>query len=904
MRGPLIPGHRLLPVLPTSEWIADRVKDARLAADESQRARVDGLTVSKQLTQALDEVVLEVTNAHLAQSGITSGVAVLATGGYGRGEWAPYSDLDLVFLCAESPDVHMGRFASAVLHQLWDARLDAGHATRSVADTFELADSDLTAATAMLDARFLTGDEALARQFSESYAARAGSYGPGNLVERLRQEQTSRHSKFGDTIYLLEPDLKSGPGGIRDLCIGRWAALARFGTSEFRALHDLGELTLRQCQALEAAREWFLSVRIAVQLAARRKQDQLRFDIQEKVAPIWFRGPKPTNPAVVKPAVSSAVEWLMRHYQLHARTVSRETERLMQRAALDPHHEPTVVPVSLRSAKGRVDPNFVIRDGRIEVLDPGVFSHKPSEMIRVFSVAIELGLDVGLRTTDVISELCAEKPLALQADPASGPLFLDVLTDTRDKKNPSRLEQMQDLGLLTALMPEWAPVTGRVQYDTYHVYTVDRHSLYAVALLKALARREMIDEYPRPTQEMSLIERNVPLYVGTLLHDIAKPLGSDHSRRGVPIASAIATRLGLADDDVALVELLVREHLTLGHVSQRRDLSDAATIERTAELAGDEETLRQLFLLTFVDLYCVGPGNLTNWKDELLRELFQRTLVFIRHGSGVWTEQVRERVRERMATASAKLSELLPGDEIAALFAGFPERYFIENSVVRIATHMRLMRERKGACAVSFVHHPRRQYSEMVLTANDVPGLLAAVTGVLFANRIDILDAAIYSREPVREGEVAEALDIFRIRRAFHGAVTDETRLESIRRDLAAVLEGRRSVKELVASRPATASILEGPRPKVPPTEVKVHNNITPNLTVIDVFTEDRPGVLYTIADVLFTEKLDIQRSKVGVEADRVADIFYVRDSVTRGQLTDPERIEGLITALKTALRR
>lgn len=891
-------------MLPTAEWIAERVNEARVAADESQRAGLHGFDLSKQLTAALDAVVVTVVDAHLAKAGLSEGVAVMATGGYGREEWAPYSDLDLVFLCAESPDAHVGAFASGVLHDLWDARLDAGHATRSVADTHELAESDLTAATAMLDARFLTGDAALARSFAEGYAARAGSFGPGNLVERLRQEQTSRHSKFGDTIYLLEPDLKSGPGGVRDLCIGRWAAKARFGTSDFRELHDLGELTLRQCQSLESAREWFLNVRIAVQLAARRKQDQLRFDLQERVAPVWFRAPRPTNATLIKPAVSAAVEWLMRHYQLHARTISRETERLLQRASQDPHHEPTVVPVSLRSSRGKVDPTFVIRDGRIEAIDPNVFADKPSEMLRAFSIANELGLEVGLRTADIISEACAEKPLALQADPSSGPLFLDVLTDTRDKKNPSRLEQMQDLGLLTALMPEWAPVTGRVQHDTYHVYTVDRHSLYAVALLKTLARQELVDDYPRPTQEMSLIERNVPLYVATLLHDIAKPLGNNHSLRGVPIASAIARRFGLSDDDVALVELLVREHLTLGHVSQRRDLADPATIERTAELAGDEETLRQLYLLTFVDLYCVGPGNLTSWKDELLRELFQRSFAYMRHGSGVWTEQTRERVRERMAKAAAKLSEFMPEPEIAVLFAGLPERYFIENSVLRIASHMQLMRGRQGACAVDFVHHPRRQYSEMVLTADDVPGLLATVTGVLFANRIDILDAAIYSREPVRPNERAEALDIFRIRRAFHGAVTDEVRLSSIRRDLMATLEGRRSVKDLVSSRPATASILEGPRPKVPPTEVKVHNDITPNLTVIDVFTEDRPGVLYMIADVLYTKKLDIQRSKVGVEADRVADIFYVRDSVTRGQLLDPERIADLVDALRTALRR
>lgn len=885
---------------PSGDSIEARMAAARAHAAAALAAGTNGLDIAETLTAEVEAVVVDLVTAHFerASVGPSSGIAVLATGGFGRREFAPYSDLDLMFLCAKTPDAQMEILARAILHPLWDAKIDAGHAVRSVKHALELPARDLTAATALLDARFLAGDRALADHFLALYGSRVAGGSADSFVARLRDEQQTRHSRFGDTIFLLEPDLKNGPGGIRDLCVGRWAALARFGTGHPRTLQDLGEMSARQAAALEAAREWLLKVRTAVHLAAGRRQDQLRFDIQEKIAPLLYSHVR-VPPGDIRPAVAPAVEALMHHFQRHAKTISRETERLMLRASADPHRAPGIQQVVIGGAP---DESFELRDGALEVKHLSVFEHRPSEMFRVFKLAIDLDAPVGLRTADLIAELAAARGASLREDADAGKRFLDVLLDVRDKATPSRLEQMQDLGLLGALMPEWEPVTGRVQHDIYHAFTVDQHLLYAVAQMKAVARGDHAEAHPVPCEEYAAITRPVALLVGTLLHDVGKPLGRNHSVKGAALSVAICKRLGLDDEDVRRVEYLVREHLVMGHTSQRRDLDDPNLIAHFAQICGDEEGLRELFLLTFCDLLSTSPGNLTRWKDELLCELFDRAMVCLRRGPDLLMTERAELLRRRQRQAAQQLGEDADAPELQRLFSSLPDRYFTENSVANIAAHLQILRDRKGPCAVQVTHQAARGHSELVVVADDVPGLLARITGVLYANRVDILDAAIYSREPLPSESRGEALDIFRVRRAPEGAITDETRITAIKRDLEAVLEGQVTVEDLVAKRSSGASLFERAKPEVPPTEVKTDNEISRDFTIIDVFTEDRPGILYTIARTLHDEGLDIHRSKVGVEADRVADIFYVRDKASNEKILDPGRLARICDALKTAL--
>ena len=895
------------------QGIAGQLADARARAARGLADSASGIALAHQLTADVDAIV-----SALAVSELDSGdganaplrsvgrVAVLATGGFGRREFAPYSDLDLIFLFEREPDEAGQALAQRILHPLWDARLDAGHAVRSLAEALELPDSDLTAATALLDARFVAGDADMAAEFLTAYRGRVAGSSPGSLVARLLEEQEKRHSRFGDTIFLLEPDLKSGPGGVRDLCAGRWAAFARFGTGDPFTLRDLGQMSPRQAVAFESARDWLLKVRIAVHLEAGRRQDQLRFDLQEKVAPKLYRH-VPLAPGDVRSAVAPAVEALMHDFQRHARTISRETTRLLLRASADPQRRPLErrLPAGEHGEAGDLDESFIERDGALEVIDPSVFEKRPSEMLRIFQVAIDRDRPIGLRTTDLISEQAAHAAEGLRRDPDSATRFLGVLTDVRDQATPSRLEQMNDLGLLTALMPEWEPITGRVQHDVYHIYTVDQHSLYSVAMLKGLARREHAKAFPWPTEEVAHIRYPIPLYLATLLHDVGKGVGKNHSIKGAVLGATIAGRLGLLPEDVKRVEFLVREHLTMGHTSQRRDLDDPELIAHFAGLCDDEDTLRDLFLLTFVDLYCVGPGNLTSWKDELLRDLFQRTRVYLRRGPDLLTAERAQIARKRRRDACKKLSVSPDDPRVADIMGGLPDRYFVESSAIQVARHIQLMAGRDSVAALDVIPQRGKSYVELVVVADDVPGLLAKITGVLFANKLDIMDAAIYSREPFRQLTTGEALDIFRVRPTTEGAIIDEARIASIRRDLEAVLQGQVAVDSLVKSRAAASgSLFARAKPEVPPTEVKIDNEISRDFTVVDVFTEDRPGVLYTISRVLHEQGLDIHRSKVGVEADRVADIFYVRNTcdATGGKVLDPAQISAITEALVSAL--
>jgi len=866
---------------------------------------LSGLETAHALTAAVEAAIREVLAYHFAKAkiGPSSGIAVLATGSFGRGELAPYSDLDLLFLCHKNPDSKVEALARSILLPLWDAKVDAGHAVRSVADGLGLPDKDLAAATALLDARFLVGDELLAADFLARYEARVAGTRPDGLVARLRQEQEGRHSRYGDTIFLLEPDLKNGPGGIRDLCVGRWAAQAGFHASTPARLEEMGEMSARQSEALAQAIDFMLKLRLALHLSAGRRQDQLRFDLQERIAPIFYADGGQNEDDDNRPAVTPAVEALMHAFQTHARTIARSTERLMQRVCAQTEERSTSRPVRLpEGAEG--DPSFVLRRGKLEVKDSLIFEKHPSEMIRIFLVSQNLNCALGLTTLDAISEQAASHGQALRDDSASAGYFLEVLTNVNDAATPSRLEQMNDLGLVSALLPEWGPVSGRVQHDIYHVYTVDQHSLYAVATLKAIARGELRKDYPEVCDAYPDVAGVQTLFVGLLLHDVGKPLGSNHAEKGAVMAERIATRLGLSPEDVGLVEFLVRAHLEMGHNSQRRDLQDPSLLDFFARTCGDEERLRQLFILTFCDLTSTGPKTMTRWKYELLYELFDRTLKYMRRGPDLLAAERAELVEERQHQAAALLEEDSHSASAVVAFTGLPDRYFAEQEADKIAAHVRLMRTRKAPCAIGVTHSERGTFSELVLVADDVPGLLSKVAGVLYANRIDILDAAIYSREPVfplrRQGE---ALDVFRIRKEPDGAVTDDRRIEAIGHDLEEVLSGRVTVESLVARRSPPSSLYQRAKPKVPPTAVNVDNDSSWTFTVVEVFTEDKPGVLYTITHTLAEQGLDIHRSRVGVAADRVADIFYVRDTATGEKIEDDKRIEALSAALKLALK-
>ncbi len=872
---------------------------ARIAAGHTAGAAGDD--TARAYAHAADEVVRALFRAARAGGAHNFEVALVAVGGYGRAELCPYSDLDLWFLVPNNI-MASGRaqaLAEAVLYPLWDLKMEVGHAVRTVDEALQLSREDLTACTALLDTRFLDGDRALFDKL-EREIPRLFDRDPNGFVRRLAAEKAERHARFGDTVFLLEPNLKNGEGGYRDLLVGLWAAKGRFRVRDFGDLLAIGQSSPRQVDALVQARRFYLQLRTAAHLHAKRKADRLTFEAQEAIAPelaptLEVRLPASAPELPIEPAVAPAVEALMQQYFLHAKSVKRETERMLERCLVEPQRKPLV---------RNLDHSFALFNGKLTTQDPQVFRDRPSELVRIFNVALETGAELYGHTRELIADVVAQHvqatPGRMAEDKQAGAELLKLLLDDRDARSPSLLEQAHDLGILAAVMPEFAPCTGRVQHDLYHVFTVDQHQLYAVARLKALARGELTAELPVPSETIKLVERRASLYLGTLLHDVGKPLGKGHSETGARLATAIGKRLGLSDEDVSQTEFLVRKHLVLSHLSQRRDLNDVAMIANLAHELSDEETLRQLYLLTVADMSMVAPGNLTEWKEQLLRELYARTLAHFRRGPDLAGTDTSTLVEQR----HARVAELL-GEKPEALtewFASVPDRYVTLTSPKQIARHVALSRRRLGGKAgmvAEVVHRPRKGVSEVTVCADDVPGLLSRIAGVLLANRVDVLGAHITSRKLAGGG--TEAIDVFTTRDRYGRPITDAKRWARVEEDLARVLDGRATVEAVIEERRERSTLPERVVPAVR-TEVEVDNQVSADFSVVDVFTQDRLGVLYTITRTLAELELDIQLSKVATEAARVADVFYVREAA--GGKLAPDRVDELKLALGEALGR
>jgi [protein-PII] uridylyltransferase len=581
----------------------------------------------------------------------------------------------------------------------------------------------------------------------------------------------------------------------------------------------------------------------------------------------------------------------MRRYYLHARAVVAVADRLLESAIASPRRKPRVA---------RVDASFLLWNGKLAVTDPGLFRARPAEMLRAFRVAAERGVPIYGHTKELMAEAVLEQGAALAASPEATAHLVALLVDVGDARQPSLLEQTHEIGLLAALIPEFAPCTGRVQHDLYHVYTVDQHQLYAVALLKRILRGELAETAPLATDVAQRPGPLAPLCLATLLHDVGKPLGKGHAEKGAVIAGAVARRLGLGEADAARAELLVRQHLTMSHLSQRRDLGDPDVIARFAERVGSEEALDQLYLLTRVDTEMTSPQNLSAWKDQLLGELYLRTRDRFRGGASERDGDGVDRGRRRAVELASAGASSEDAAAIAALGACLDDRFVGALTPRQLSRHLRLAR-RKGpadAIALDVACFPMKGVTEVAVVANDVPGLLARLAGVLSAHRIDVVAAVVSTVDP--PGASRWALDLFYVRDRYDRPIPeDDPRWGQVAGDLAAIDSG--DELGVVLRRRVKRSTL---RPRVTPgvpTTVQVVDDASDGYTVVDVTTRDRPFVLYTITRTLAELGLDIHLAKVTTEGEKVADAFYVSER-PGGKVRDTGRARAVERAVVAAL--
>lgn len=819
--------------------------------------------------------------------GAPDALSLVAIGSYGRGAVALRSDADVRLLVSrEHPSAEA--FSETMLYPLWDAGVSVGYQVATAGSLLELAQSDLATATSLLDGRVVAGSAELERDLSAR--AMAGLFSEGELgrfIARLHEEVSARHGRFGGSVYLLEPDVKSGAGGLRDLDVARWAARARYRAGDLRAggfwaaLVRMGVLVPREAREIANAEEFLWRVRNRLHAKATRRSDRLTFDQQEAIALELGYGPREgSGVADDEPAArAAAAERMMQDYYVHARAVTRSREQILARAT-PPRRRGK--PVELHLGGG-----VRLFDGQV-TLDPLRLEQDPPLAFRAYAACLSEDAPMLPFATDAIVRAAADPEFCarLRASPEAAELFVRLVCAVPEvrTRSGSMLRELHDVGLLLAMIPEFLPVTGRVHHDVYHVYTVDVHSVAAVDCLRALCRGDLGHEHALASRLAAEIARPRPLFLATLLHDVGKGYPDEsgsrknHSLVGARMCERILPRLGLTAEEVEEAVALVEQHLTMYHVATRRDLDEPATARDFTERLRGREGLRDLYLLTVVDLSTTSPTAMTAWKSRMLAELYFAADAHLAGGQKPIADDARlERVRER---ARALGRERFGGSTVAldAFLATMPERYLLANAAESVVAHASLSASRgDSVVALDVLPHRHEGVVELCVVAEDRPGLLARIAAAITASRLEVLAAQVYSREPAGGGP-AEAVDVFLVRDRGDSAALAERALTRLRRDLAALERGELTASELLRDRTGGRG---GRRERASPavsTEIVLDDRASPRHTIIEVFARDRPGLLHAVAQELYELGLDIALSKINTEGTRVADVFYVTE--------------------------
>jgi len=800
-------------------------------------------------------------------------MVLVALGGYGRGELHPLSDLDLLLLYDGEMGPYVQRVTQGLLYTLWDLGLQVGHAVRSLPDCVAMARTDFTSRTSMQQARYLVGDRRLFNRFRKVLAENVYRKDFAQFLETALAERDQRYRKFGASPYMGEPNVKESAGGLRDIHTAMWLASTKFGTRTLLELKDKRLITEGEQRMADAALTFLWRVRNELHFISGHKNDVLGRDIQPQIA---------KNFGYVGDEVSLAVEKFMRDYYLHARVIHRVSKRLIARCR-ETLFRPR--PVQRRLRQEALADGLYVLDGQLHLVDHDgrAFREDPTRLMKVFWHSHRLGLELGVEVERAVEGALDLVDEAFQRSPEVRDLFLAICRNWG--RTAPTMRDMHELGLLGRYLPEWEALTCLVQYDAYHRFTADQHSLLAVENLEALAPGQSA-ESEGIAEVLNELARPDLLMLGMLLHDIGKGKGHGHVAKGIPLIQALTTRLGLPREDADAVILLVAHHLTLSHMAQRRDIDDPKTVASLAEVVGTPERLRMLYLLTFADMRAVGPGVMTGWMARILWELFTRTLSRLTGGrlERPSREKVAERVVEEMAGARGG---------VVAHLAMMSDRYLITTSAQRIAAHLRLVeRLEEDVVATDLFHHPDLDSSELVIATKDVPGLFALIAGTLAAEGINILSAQIHTRAD------GIALDTFQVNDPFGEAVTEDARWRRTLAALHRVLVGEQTVEEALAAR-------RGGRPAataVPgPPKITVDNQLSDTHTVVEVKCPDRVGLLYLITRTFQALGLDIGSARIATEIEQAYDTFYVTDHQGR-RLEDPVQMDRLRDALEDAL--
>ena len=849
---------------------------------------MSGLEAGRLLGRLTDGVIVALYGLAMARTDTPGRLAILATGGYGRGVLAPFSDIDLLFLTEPRPAPATLQAVEFMLYVLWDLGLKVGHATRSVDECLAEAKRDITIRTALIDARRLVGDAPMADQFHDRFLRACARSGAGGFIAAKQAERAVRHRRYGETPFVVEPNIKEGRGGLRDLQTLYWMSRYVFGTQVMGELvgpDSPGGGILTAAEAKQSRRSWgFLwTVRFHLHYVAGRAEDRLTFDLQPVVG---------ARMGYTRHGRQDGVERFMRHYFLTAREILRITtvlEPAIMRAALGPPALEAATDAALAHE------GFVLADGKL-LCAPGIdFGTRPILMLRILQVARDRQLELHpLALRALIRH--ERQALALRTDPAAAVIFLDLLCGQDGEHAHAQgarwIAVLNESGFLGRYISDWARVVGQMQFDTYHVFTVDEHTIEALRVLNQLERGELAEIAPIASGLVEDMQSRRALYGAMLLHDIAKGRGGDHSELGAEVALQVGPSIGLSPEETETVSWLVMHHLLLSQTAFKRDIDDPKTILDLADIIQSPERLKLLLVLTVADMRAVSAKVWNGWKATLLRELYARVADVLAGGLATTERDVR------VAHAKEAVRPLLPEGPATEFYLGLGyASYWLSFDPETHARHARLISdaEARGApLTVDTQPLPARAVTEITIYTADHAGLFSRIAGALAVAGASIVDARIHT---LTNGN---ALDTFWVQDASGGAFDAPHRLARLHVLIDQALSGRLALPEEI--RRASKSLLGGRmRTILVPPRVVVDNRASNAHTVLEVNGRDRPGLLHDVTAAISEQGLQIASAHVTTYGVRAVDVFYVKD-VFGLKVENERKLASLRHALLAAL--
>ncbi len=848
------------------------------AAREDINRRFDGGADAADLireTSQMIDGILAVCFGHFVDCGKKSSCALLAVGGYGRSELLPGSDIDLMILLERKPDREQQEKLSAFLTFLWDIGLEVGHSVRTVRDCVRMGKSDITVMTTMIESRLIVGDGKLYDKFQQAISPRK-IWSARKFFEAKLEEQHNRHLRYNDTAYNLEPNIKEGPGGLRDIQIIGWVAKRHFGAKSLRELVDHDFITEAEYRLLDAGQRHLWRVRFALHRIAGRREDRLLFDYQKKIAAFF---------GFTSTEHNLAIEQFMQQYYRTIMELERLSEMLLQI-----FREEILLTASQRKLKP-LNERFNLRNNYLEVAHPGVFREHPPALMEMFLLISlnEKCEGVTASTIRLVREHLYLVDDAYRGNDEVNHLFMQLLGAPRGLTHQMR--RMNSYGFLAAYIPAFGKITGRMQYDLFHAYTVDQHTLFVIRNLRRFALEIHEDEFPFCNLVYSKLEDPRLLYLAALFHDIAKGRGGDHSELGAEDATRFCVQHKLNRKQTRIVSQLVRDHLLMSMTAQRKDISDPDVVRDFAQQVGSMTMLNYLYLLTVADIRSTNPKLWNNWKDALLKQLYRATKAVIRRGIDN-APDIDEIIQENRDAAFDEMEDLPFGaEQINSVCDRLPGDYFLRHHPREIKWHVKAILSNPDKKRLVSIRQSSLTHNTKVFVYGDgAAHTFSQVTGTLGALGLTILNAEIFT---TLDGKI---MDTFTILDPNGHAVTDKTIIAQIEKRVLQALESDEIYQVRHNTRkPRQLKAFDHP------TEVQFEQDYLNGRTVMEISAIDMPGLLSVIANVIAEKDIDITHAKISTLGEKIDDIFYL--TTPDGEaITDQPTLDALAADLVAAL--